>query len=397
MTLKFNSLKRREHFIPLRKTVLLSELLKDPRFCDEERDRIEKIGLLLAHRYHFEYLVLLQDLLDNFAPFDPDSDTIGEPELTDEVRRDKGSDLIADLQELAEICNFTRFTTEEFNEILKLQPQGGLSVQVALDDFQSFSVFYRGVRPCSISCSKWWWFWKRNKQIETQMFSRVFIAAQLKNENNGNVIVKLFKDITKENLKIVAPKVKLCMPIFDRFKIGGTVSAGLFPSVIKLFSAAALSWWVFFVVLFGCCSAAVKAVFSFFNSKTKYMQIYSSSLYFQNLSNNSGAITAMMEMAERQEIQETVLGWFFLYLYRETPLTEKELDEKIERWFKEKFAMDFDFESDDALRKLSEKEIIQVHQGGSDEKPRYSVYDPLETLRRLDKTWDEFCDFPEPV
>lgn len=417
---------RLEHFIPLRVPVLLNYLLTGFSLSDAEQARIKEINQMFCERFHLKYLKLLLVLLNDFAPFDPDADTLKELTLSKKEKNEKGAQLMKGLAELAERCNFIKFSNEEFNEYLKLQPDKGLAVKVFLDDFRSFQVFYRGEQEAYIDWP-WWYFWKKIKRIRTRQYSRIFLAAQLKieedeedaesvgtakktktvktseaahadetkkkkNKKNGNVIIKLFKDITRENLKIVAPEARVIMPIFDRFKIGGTAGVGVFPFVVKLFTAA-LNWWIFIVFAFGCCTAVVKAVFSFFNSKNKYLQIYASSLYYKNLSNNSGAITTMMEMTERQEILETLLGWFFLYINRETPLTEKELDLKVEHWLKDYLGLSVDFEVDDALRKLEDQKIAIRHQEGEGDAVRYSVLSPLETLRQLDKDWDAYHDF----
>ena len=105
----------------------------------------------------------------------------------------------------------------------------------------------------------------------------------------------------------------------------------------------------------------------------------------------------MMEMAERQEVLEIFLGWFFLYINdinKGNPLTEKELDLKVEHWLNDSLKLNVDFEVNDALRKLVDKKIVIKHQNGSDE-TRYSALEPLETLRQLDEDWDNYRNFSD--
>jgi len=135
------------------------------------------------------------------------------------------------------------------------------------------------------------------------------------------------------------------------------------------------------------------------------MQMYSSNLYYRNLSNNTAALTALLDSAENQELKETLLGYSMLYVNRDHEMTMQQLDEAVERWVAEQFDHQFDFEVEDAVRKLimtkiiDEKEKGGVHFNDPDSGvyvlERYRACELPVALRRLDNDWDDFNVFPD--
>ncbi|MCL2116842.1 MAG: TMEM143 family protein [Planctomycetaceae bacterium] len=383
-------LEEREHFLPIRIEVLLERMVQEERLDDMEREHFRVLRRLLADRFHYEYHRDLESLKNDFVPFDPDCETLCEPEYTDGQLREIRLRLYDSIREVLQIGNYREMTPEQFAECLELQPIGGLSVRVDTGDFDQFHVYYRGVRQRE-ETERILFFWKRTRPVAS--LNRVFVIARFKPEYGGRVLVKMFKDIPVENIKIIAPKVKLGMPVFARVKIGGSVAGSLITPLSKLVFAFTMSWIYFCIILGGLLLAAFKGTMSFLNSRTKYMQVYSSNLYYRNLSNNTAALTTLLDAAETQELKETLLGYFILYLNRDRDMTEEELDTATERWIDEQFGHHFDFEVVDAIRKLVEKEIVHVTEL-SPGQFGYRVRSLPEALVQLDQAWDDFNTFP---
>ena len=384
-------LEDREHYLPIRVDVLMERMLQDERLDAMERQNLRILRRMLADRFHYEYHATLESLKSDFVPFDPDCDTLAEPEYTDEQLHEIRCRLYDSIREVLQIGNYRELTPEQFAECLDLQPIGGLSVHVDTDDFDEFHVYYCGVRQRE-DRERLLFFWKRARPVVS--LNRVFVIARFKPEHGGRVLVKMFKDIPVENIKIIAPKVKLGMPIFARVKIGGSAAGSLATTIWKLVFAFTTSWVFFCVISFGLLFAAFKGIMSFFNSRTKYMHVYSSSLYLRTLSNNTAALTTLLDAAETQELKEILLGYYILFINRDRDITMKELDEGAERWIEEQFGHCFDFEVDDAIGKLIDKNIVQV----TEQSPGLFVYRAGElhsALRQLDKDWDEFNTFPD--
>ncbi len=381
-------LETKEHYIPLRAEVLMERILLDRRLTPENETQFREFSAMLAARFHFDYHAELESLKSDFVAFDPDRDTLVEPEFTPAELAEKSRRLYRGVERLLKVGNFVEMTSTQLDACLELQPVGGLSVHVDKDDFAGFKVFYRGIREKEVREPRFYLF--QQKRLTT-IFSRVFVLARLKEEHGGELLAKLFKDVAVENLKIIVPKVRLGMPVFDRLKIGGTVFGSLATSFYKLIFAFALSWWVFALVLSGLVIAASKGIMSFLSSKTKYMQVYSSSLYFRSISNNKAAIAALVDTAEEQEVKEALLAYFMLFVLRDRDLTEQELDCEIEHWIEEQFGVELDFEVDDALRKLEEKGLFTSNG------EHYKVYDLPSVLRRLDEAWDGIFPYANTV
>lgn len=346
----------REHFLPVRFEVIRDTLLAEQGFSDTERQSMETLARMLREHYHHDYHGELLALKAAFAPFNPDRETVWEPEFSPAEEEACRERLIRGVRHLLGVSNYRVLTEAQFNECLKLQPFGGLSVTVDTHAFQEFHVYYRGVRQTQRTDTLFY-LWRRTRDV--QEMKRVFVLARYKEAYGNKMLAKLFRDVPVENLKIIAPEVRLGLPIFDRFKIGGSVFGGVFTALYKLVFAATVSVWVFLGFLFFFIVALVKGVLGFFNSRTKCLQVYSSSLYHQNLSNNVGAINSLVDQAEDQEVKEAFLAYAFLYLHRDERLTEAELDTRVERWLEARFGFGMDFEVDDALRKLREKGILQ--------------------------------------
>lgn len=379
----------REHFIPFRGDVLLDKMLHDTRLNVNDHRALRQFKLLLAARFHYEYHDVLESLKNDFVPFDPDRETLGEPEMTEEQLQTIRLRLYRSLKHVLHIGNYIELTPEQLAKCLELQPMGGLSVHVDTEDFDEFHVYYRGIRQRQ-ETEKIFFFWKQTRPLT--YLNRVFIIARFKPENGGNVIIKMFKDVAIESLKIIAPKVKLGMPVFDRIKIGGSVFGSLITPLTKLIFAFTMSWIYFSIILFGFLIAAFKGFMSFLNSKTKYMHVFSSSLYYRNLSNNNAALTTLLDAAEVQELKETLIGYFILYIHPDRKMTLEEIDIEAERWIFESFGHHLDFEVDDAVRKLHEKGLVSasIRKTDQGEEQIFQARPIRESLRRLDEDWGNF-------
>ena len=135
---------------------------------------------------------------------------------------------------------------------------------------------------------------------------------------------------------------------------------------------------------------AFRSVTGFFTSCMKCLKTYSESLYHQSLAGNMGAVNLLVEQAETQEVKEAFLAYYMLYLLRDETLTEKRLDEHVEAWLEKNFGFYIDFEVDDALRKLVEKNLVKKFTPDDGSEPYYKVYDLPSALRRLDEIWDNY-------
>ncbi|HUT91456.1 MAG TPA: DUF3754 domain-containing protein [Thermoguttaceae bacterium] len=400
-------LETRERFLPIPTPLILERVLEDPRFSDEQRDRFRMLVKMTQARFHFEFLDQIEQLKVLYDPFDPDRDTLPLCRLSPQGREAQFAELKERFRQLLTGGNYVELTREQLGACLELQPFGGLAVRVDLDQYKDLLVFYRGLREEE---RRWGFllfpFCKRCRTI--RVFKRVALLVRTVEDGEDVVLLKLFKDVVLEDVKMITPHVRVQMRVFDKLKIGSTVVGSLFAPIFKLMMAAAFSTFLFVIVLAGCIGAFIKGVFSFLSSKTKYMQTLSTSLYFQNQANNASVLTRLVDAAEAEESKELLLAYFILYIERDRDYTMDELDQRVELWLRARFDVEVDFEVDDAVRKLIEKDLIVQRvvepapvaaaketsetEGPEGPEPRriLKVYDLPSSLRRLDEWWDNY-------
>ena len=387
-------LQTRERFVPVQPSALLDRMLADPRLSDEERHRLRVLFEMIGARFHFEFRHQLQRLKKDYEPFDPDLDTIQTAPLSPEQRESRRADLVQAYRRLLLEANYVEVPRQQIIHCLEMQTHGGLLVRANLDDYRELCLFYRGVHEEERRHARWPFPWPvfrwQFHTHKTLVFRRAAILVRPTGNQEDHVFLKLFKNVLTTDVKMILPRVRIRMRLFDQLKIGSSVAGSLAATLWKLFTAAMLSPWLFLMVLVGFVGAAIKGVSGFIASRTRYMQALSSSLYFQNLANNASALTLLVDTAETEELKEMLLAYFLLYVERDRDYTRESLDRRIEQWLRDEFGVDVDFEIGDAMRKLVEKGMIVQR---SEPDGILKVYDLPTALRRLDKVWDDFFKY----
>ena len=90
-------------------------------------------------------------------------------------------------------------------------------------------------------------------------------------------------------------------------------------------------------------------------------------------------------MAEEEEAKEAILAYYFLYSQTDRNHTQESLDEEIEKYLKDKYETDIDFEVSDGIRKLREEDILIEQEGGI-----LKVVDLKQASIIIDEKWDNF-------
>jgi hypothetical protein len=189
------------------------------------------------------------------------------------------------------------------------------------------------------------------------------------------------------------------MRLLDHVKIGSSVAGGVVTAAGKAFAAAIFSPWVFLLILSGFIGAIVRGVFSFFSNKTRYMQALSTSLYFQNLANNSSALAYLVDAAEAEECKELLLAYYLLYVERDWDYTQEGLDRRVQQWLEAEFGLKVDFEVPEAVQELLAKRLLVRRPPAGSGSPNAAavlkVYDLPSALRRLDEVWDNYSSYSQ--
>ena len=132
----------------------------------------------------------------------------------------------------------------------------------------------------------------------------------------------------------------------------------------------------------------LRQVSKFMNRKIRFMKALSENLYFRNLDNDAGVFHHMLDAAEEAEVIEAVLAYHFLRTAPD-PLTDAELDQRIEAWFATHWSEHLDFDVVDGMRKLREFGLI-----AEDGEGRSQAISLDDARARLGSIWQGLLDEP---
>lgn len=398
----------REHYIPLRKGDLVELLCTEKNLPASERAPLRQFCTLISAVFHFEYLERLEKLKDAFAPFDPDSQTKPLKPLDANQRDKKLDELFTEFRSLMERANFKRLSEDD----VKAATEGGASdwginMEVDFSVFERLELFHRGDgvvrRTRKHPIFRW-----RKVEKKVDAYGRLVLMLKLKPHkrlpdtiDTRDVFLKLFKDIPKLDLEMVLPGTRIQMPKGQKSKLGasllGTLGFGIYKVSADILAVAGMALkgglaaagsmaMGPFVVLGGY---GYKQYAGYQIVKQTYSKMLTESLYYQNLDNNAGVLTRLLDEAEEQECREAILAWYCLWRFAPPQgWTAEQLDDYVEMWLEgPPINLKVDFEIGDALDKVERLGVVEK-QG------TFYKAVPLPTaLERLDYRWDNYFQY----
>jgi hypothetical protein len=219
-------------------------------------------------------------------------------------------------------------------------------------------------------------------------------------DRDWSINIKMFKHIPLADSEIIFPEKQVRMKSFDLAMLVLTGLIGLIVLFVNI-NNPNTSKSVIFILVSGLAAYAVKIFLGYRRARANYMARMTQELYHKSLDNDVGVLQYLVDSLEDQEVKEAVLAYFFLWQTGQE-LTEDELDEQIESFLHENFDdIEIDFEVDDALDKVIEKDGPQPHKHipivecvtGPDGQERYRAKPLSEALRIMDEKWDNFYEY----
>ena len=316
-----------------------------------------KLFEMIANRFHMEFRSRLEHVKSVYEPFDPDLDTqalVRQPGFDEAAQR---QELASSFEQLLLDANYQEMPRDRIVACTEFQANRNITVRASFDDYADLRVFYRGVRHETRTYRPWHAPW-RGKDETVHVFARLALLVRVVKRQPEAVFLKLFKNVVAEDLEMLLPYVRIRMKLFDQLKIGTSVVGGVATASWKFWTAAVLSPWVLLVVGCGFAGACVNGVTNFVASKTRYIQKLTTSLYFQNLANNSSMLAHVIDSAEAEQCKELLLAYFLLYVERNRDFTREQLDRRAEQWLATEFGVTVDFDISAAVQKLVDKELV---------------------------------------
>jgi hypothetical protein len=413
-------------FIPVSRSDIMGALLH-PDLWESDSQRamaaevLHKIGLLR------QYLssVQLNELSEVYDPFNPDDETINVVEASEMERLEKRRVLNAKMRELVTSANYRELGQPELEEILTQASPDGVHVDCDFREYEIKLMFYRGESQTSLKRRDIKKLFLRHLHYQVPIFERLFLAVKFKPEeerlqeimqeeqldeakarkklkklrrmlppsfSTDHVYIKVFKDIPRYDVEMLFPNIRVKMKYRDKLQLGGSAVVGTLTWAIgtgsKLLALVAISPLVLAGALVtgvgGIMYAQVRNVFI---TRDKYRMLLAQRLYFQNLSNNQGALALMVDEAEEEDVKEEALLYVHLL---QTPVHFSQIDAvraRINTFLSDRFGITVRFDVKDALSRLVSLGL--VHQSSSGDLRVVPLEHANQNLRTV---WQRLCD-----
>lgn len=397
----------REHYIPLRKSDLVELLCAAQELSAEERQQFRQLSQLVAALFHYEYHQRLEEIKDEYAPFDPDAVTRPVKPLAADAKDKKLDDLFNRFIWLMERANFKRLDHATIQSAMSDVSAWGLNMEVDFNVFERLEVFSRGDITGPRTLKKWWRFWRPAETLKVPIYQRLVLLLKLRPHkrlgpevNTNGVFLKLFKDIPRMDLEMLLPGARMQMPRIARGKLGASLASALgwigykIYLDIKILAAALLTLnpFAFWGPLSLVLGYGYKQYYGYQFAKQTYSLQLTQSLYFQNLDNNAGVLYHLLDEAEEQECREALLAYYYLWRHANADgWTSRNLDDYIELDLERLASVKVDFEIGDALAKLEKLHLVTANGG------RYHAQPIAKALEILDECWDNIFPYHAPT
>jgi len=401
--------KDREHFIPIRRGELIDLLCADADLKPPDRELFRRFCRLVMAALHFEYNQRLEKLKDAYAPFDPDHDTHSLLKLGADERQRRLNDLFCDFGSLMERANLRHLSRDDLEPALHGASDWGIRMDVDFGAFERIAIFARGDAQVKRTYRRLRGLY-RQQETTVPVYTRLVLILKMrkhkrlpKDVDTHSVYLKVFKDIPKQDVKMLLPGARVCLSKFDRGRIGVPLLTGVGMMAWRVLSLIGMKlWdvsdkaldailtlgasgnpWLLWIVASGAAGYGYQSYYGYQQLKQSYHLALTESLYFQNLDSNAGVLTRFLDEAEEQEARQAILAYYFLWRFAGTPgWPSAGLDDHIEQYLEGTTGLKIDFEVGDALAKLERRHVI-ARNGGC-----YSAAPIEKALEVLECSWD---------
>ena len=406
----------RDRFIPFTREQITKMLLDEGKLNNDEVSKFEQFCLLLKSIYHFEFHTKLERLKASYRIFSPEIN-LAPNELENSNTSKIEADLTNKLRQTLIDGNFEKVSQEDLNAAMEKEGIFPVSCKIDFDSFDYYEIYYQGSSTAKEEIKTWNPF--KKKEVEFNLYDRIVFFFKVKNEeffhankkNNepgipGKIYIKYFRNIPESDLEMIFPnprpemkfihKMQIFLPLLAGFGvliqktiIGPFYNAGTNPleGGFSLLTKPSYPMIALLIVLGGY---VLRTFLGYKNVVQSFLGEIAKSLYFKDKGNNQGVFTMLIDSAEEQECKEAMMAYYFL-LNSNKKMSEETLDNAIEEWMEEKHKVKIDFEVDDAIKKLEEKDLLSRDKNGI-----LTVVSLDEALNHLDYIWDNYFDYNKP-
>jgi hypothetical protein len=321
-----------------------------------------------------------RELVERYQRFNPDRDTLARKDLATQRTPDGYADLSARLEYLLRKANFEKLDEAQLRSVLRAARARGFRVRLRPERIDYVSVWVRG----QTLTPRWYRSWKlplKRERASVTVFRRLVLVFRLKDE--PYVQLKLFKEIPMDEVEGLLPHAEPRMSWLDRIAVltGGAGMAG--SAATKIFSLLTfVAYWGKIVVFIfvGALLMTIRTMMGYRTTRVRRDWQRTRHLYYRNLDNNAGVIHALVSMIAQEDAKETLLAYAFCRVGGDPIASPGDLAERIERYLKNGYAVDVDFDVADALQSLARFDLWV-------DPARFHVLPPDEAVARLRAHW----------
>lgn len=349
-----------DRFIPLRAADLVTALAGDHERFGPESEWLRDVAAALADTLDRDVSRLGRSVIEQYVHFSPDRDTYPLCDV-DRFRTPDGYALLdRQLAHLLEKANFEQLSDAQIDAAIRTANSFGLQVRLNPQRITSLSVWVRG-RARSDRRIRSWRAPLRGRLRRLEIYRRLVVVARLRDD--PHVHVKVFKEIPTADLEALLPHAEVHMTWFDRVLLLGGGAGTIGTTAAK---AAAGAKWAFniavivaalgqlvWVIIGGLLLLTFRTVMGYRRARNHRDSQRTRHLYYQNISNNLGAIGTLISMIGQEEEKEAVLAYAFCHAADPPIRSPQDLHDRVNEYLRRRFALRVDFDAADAVRTLA--------------------------------------------
>ena len=432
----------REAFIPYSRRDLIELCIKDGKLPDASLQKFRDFCSLLLAYYHFKLHRILEILKENYAPFNPDFNSKNIVDYSCSQLAMMKSKVVENFKEILEQGNYYPISQASLKRAFQKKSLIQLKTNVNLDNFEEMICYCRGDIYKRIKVKRFF----REIEKKIDVFERVALLIKFQNTKDINspenlleeynsmpskIYLYLYKNIPKDDIEFLFPNIKISMTLKDRLMLIVPAIGAAVPIALKILPQLLLIIGVIIFLVFGPSYVerlnlkanqediknvtgiliatlsllltlggfCFKQYTQYKNQHIKFQKQVTETLFFKNIANNLGVFQSLVDDAEEEECKEIILVYYHL-LTSNTPLTPKQLDNKIEAWMEQNFDTKIDFDINGPLNNLakikgkiisdvkSEEEIPEISLLTYDKNGCCQVLSIDNAKKLIDHIWD---------
>lgn len=349
-----------DRYIPVRAGDLACCIGDDRFWFGNDAPRLHDLNSMIRKIVDQEAMAFDHAIARQYACFDPDCDTIEPTTSTDEERAARAPDLLARLSYLFDKANFEKLTDEQIQDLIELANSHNLRVDLREELVEHLEIWMRG----SFEIERWSRTFRhpiKGVSKRMQVFRRVVVLARL--VDDPHTYIKQFKDIPANDIEALLPHAEVRMSLIDQLKVVGGGAGVLGSTAAKAANIVkiALIWSkLLWVIIFGGIILTVRALSGYRSARIYRDSLRTQHLYYQNLGNNVSVIHALVSSVAQEEAKEAMLVYAACHhaeIEGETIASADELKTRVERYLRERFYVNVQFDIEDAMESMARLDL----------------------------------------